>query len=1660
MKRITALGLEHLEVRRLLAADLIATDIYLRDYQGSRVNSAPIGEQIEVVAEWNTQDLPAGTTYDVKFKVNQFELILNNVAQGAGQASFRASLAQIGWYAFEGTNSISVEFDSANSLPEANESNNQIHRTFVADIPTPPSIFQWPLADQPFETYGVSSYNDVDPSSVQVDYLGRGVGVNNHWGWDIGPGPFENSDAALEIIASAAGTVLWAGDGYFDRNFGSVNPSARSNGVVIDHGDGWETLYVHFRRDSVVVKAGDEVAAGQVVGLVGSSGPSGGPHIHYHVTRNGRVIDPMIGRQYYFASDYPDRFSEVDVQNLAVTNRETLDDYTEAISSSRILSPNSQTVFLGFNVFGQLQSEPLKTSIYRPSGELWVTYDIVANGDVGQGTWLPRWNLPSDPEQGRWRVTYEARGELVEEDFFEISTIGLPELSMRYDGVMVTDSRWTPYDFAPVSKNSSSPRLMFTIENHGSAPLEIHGVELPEWVTLTRSPPASLQAGESSTFEIAASTSEAGIRWGQVAVLTNDASERRSTFQVESRITDTALGATRVGLTLQQAIEGQTISAKVYRTFVDGTPLVVDLSTSHPQRLSLPEQVVIPAWEPWVLFDVQVEDDQEVQALTRAEVIAAPKRGFLPSHSELLVIDNDQVQTEVTIDFPTGEVEEYKGTILGLVSRSGDLRDELPVQLWQTDATQVRKPLWVTIPAFRETVEFRLTAIDNNLADGARDVEVVASVFGVASDRASVRIIDDETDSPPTDLSLAPTTISENLPPSSLVGEFSTVDPDPNDNFTYTLVDGSGSDHNADFRIDGQRLLATATFDYEASSLRQIRLRTTDLSGNSIEKQLTISVTDANEPPFALNLDRNSVEENRGNGSHIGWLRVQDPDIYDSHSFSLASGAGDRDNQRFQIVGNSLRTRESFNFESQVVHSIHVRATDSEGLFAEQIFEIEVRDAAEAPTDIVVNPNSLEENAAAGSFVGKLRSIDEDFVSSFTYRLVDGVGSADNERFSIVDDKLFALNSFDHEAQGTQSIRVETTDNTGLTFARRLLISILDVNEHPIQVGLGPTSLHENQSIGTLVGDLSTVDPDSGDTFTYALVVGDGSEGNASFSIGDGLKLLTASAFDHETQSQYNIRVRSTDSGGLSVEKKFVIEITDAAEPPTNIRLNQSSIAENQPVATAVGEFMAVDPDAGDSATFSLAAGTGDTDNALFRIAGNELRSAAVFDFENKSSYSVRVRATDSTGLTFEEVFTVTVTDVNETPTDVTLNPDSVPENNTVGASVGSLTALDPDAGDSFTFVLVAGSGDTDNASFTIDGDTLKTAATFDHETQPTRSIRVEATDSSGLKFTKSILVYIDDVNESPTDVTLSNNLIAENQSPATTIGQLSAIDPDLADEFVFSLIGDSTISDVFTIVGNELRTANRLDFESKAEYLLTVRATDLSGLSVDKEIRISVGDANDTPTEIALSKNSIRENLPVGTLLGELSAVDQDSDDEFSYAFANGAGDNDNASFRIESNKLLTNESFDFEAATTRQIRITVEDSAGATFEKMFVISILDEDEFLPQDVNADFLVSPIDVLLVINHLNSRSSGVLGPDDNPRLDVNRDNVVSPIDALIVINYLNQQGSGEAEQSLTSSYVLSPIPLESFHTNDKWFESNFENYDLRHQESLVRKRRL
>lgn len=144
---------------------------------------------------------------------------------------------------------------------------------------------------------------------------------------------------------------------------------------------------------------------------------------------------------------------------------------------------------------------------------------------------------------------------------------------------------------------------------------------------------------------------------------------------------------------------------------------------------------------------------------------------------------------------------------------------------------------------------------------------------------------------------------------------------------------------------------------------------------------------------------------------------------------------------------------------------------------------------------------------------------------------------------------------------------------------------------------------------------------------------------------------VTATLTGLTPNTTYHYRAVATNNLGITFGADLTLTTAANTAAPTAIGLSASSIMENQPVGTTLGILSATDSDVGDTTTFALVSGVGSTDNSSFEVVGTELRSTVSFNFEIRNSYLIRLRVTDAGGLSFEDTFTITISDENEPPT-------------------------------------------------------------------------------------------------------------------------------------------------------------------------------------------------------------------------------------------------------------------------------------------------------------------------------------------------------------------------------------------------------------------------
>jgi gliding motility-associated-like protein len=488
----------------------------------------------------------------------------------------------------------------------------------------------------------------------------------------------------------------------------------------------------------------------------------------------------------------------------------------------------------------------------------------------------------------------------------------------------------------------------------------------------------------------------------------------------------------------------------------------------------------------------------------------------------------------------------------------------------------------------------------------------------------------------------------------------------------------------------------------------------------------------------------------------------------------------------------------------------------------------------------------------------------------------------------------------------------------------------------PTTFTLSKWTIDENQPVAAAVGDFNVFIEDR-KVSDLSLVAGDGEFDNDSFEI-IGNTLKVKSIFDFEAKNNYKIRVKAVSIRKEVLEKTFEITVKDD-NLPTIFSLSKVVIDENKAIGTIVGDFTVVKEDRSVFA-LSLIQGDGSEDNASFEIVGNALKVRSIFDFEAKSNYRIRVQAVSTRGDVLVQTFEVTVKDDN-LPTVFTLSKLTIDENKAIGTVLGDFTVVKEDR-NVFALTLVDGLGAEDNASFEIIGNALKVKSIFDFEAKSNYRIRVKAVSARGDVLEQAFEITVKDDNL-PTVFTLSKTETAENLPVGSIIGDFTAVKEN-RNVFDVSLVaglgGDDNAS--FEIVNNQLRIKEIFDFETKSNYKVRVQAKNALNDLLFQTFIITIKDDN-LPTIFTLSKLSISENQPLGSIVGDFIALKEDRK-VFALTLVVGDGGEDNASFEIIGNALKVKSVFDFEAKNNYRIRVQAVSARGDVLEQAFEVAVIDD--------------------------------------------------------------------------------------------------------------------
>lgn len=308
-------------------------------------------------------------------------------------------------------------------------------------------LFDWPIQKASNVTYNnvwiITNYLDQNTNAPNqlTDYncgsrtydLSSGY---NHQGLDIVSWPFAwklMDDDAVEIVAAADGQIIAKGDGEYDRNCSFMN--GPWNAVYVQHSDGSLALYGHMKSGSLTSKnVGDMVTQGEFLGLVGSSGSSTVPHLHFEVYQNSDftgLIDPYSGSCNTLNADswWQDQKPYYNSGVNAVLTHSAFPVFNSCPSAETTNESNDFDTddIIYFNIYlrEQQPGTSVNLKIIKPDDTILYDWDFALTDYYPGSYWQWYYSGAFDMDgTWKWQATYF--GETVTHDF-NVGTLGIDE---------------------------------------------------------------------------------------------------------------------------------------------------------------------------------------------------------------------------------------------------------------------------------------------------------------------------------------------------------------------------------------------------------------------------------------------------------------------------------------------------------------------------------------------------------------------------------------------------------------------------------------------------------------------------------------------------------------------------------------------------------------------------------------------------------------------------------------------------------------------------------------------------------------------------------------------------------------------------------------------------------------------------------------------------------------------------------------------------------------------------------------------------------------------------------------------------------------------------------------------------------------------------------
>ncbi|WP_448268342.1 putative Ig domain-containing protein [Nostoc sp. DSM 114159] len=774
-------------------------------------------------------------------------------------------------------------------------------------------------------------------------------------------------------------------------------------------------------------------------------------------------------------------------------------------------------------------------------------------------------------------------------------------------------------------------------------------------------------------------------------------------------------------------------------------------------------------------------------------------------------------------------------------------------------------------------------------------------------------------------------------------------DQDPEDILTYTATLENGDSLPSWLTLNAATKTFSGTPLNENVGSLNIKVTTTDTYLAQVSDVFTLTVKNVNDPPevFQAIADKQATEDT------VFTFTIPDNTFKDVDAGDILTYTATLEN------GDSLPSWLNFNAATKTFSgtplnenvgslNIKVTATDLALAQANDIFVLTVNNTNDPPevANEIANQQATEDTVF--TFIipdNTFNDVDAGDTLTYTATLENGESLPSWLSFNAAT-KTFSGTPLNANV-GSLNIKVTATDLALAQISDVFTLTVNNTNDPPeVANEIANQQATEDTVFTFIIPDNTFKDVDAGDSLTYTATLENGDSLPSWLSFNAATKTFSGTPLN-ENVGSLNIKVTATDLALAQANDIFVLTVNNTNDPPEVA----NEIANQQATEDAVFTFIIPDNtfkdvDAGDTLTYTATLENGESlpswlsfNAATKTFSGTPLNA-------NVGSLNIKVTATDTALAQANDIFVLTVNNVNDAPEVFqAIAPQQATEDTLFTFIIPDNTFKDVDAGDTLTYTATLENGDSLPSWLSFNAATKTFSGTPLNANVGSLNIKVTATDLALAQISDVFTLTVNNTNDAPEVMNeIANQEAIEDTVFNFTFSEDTFKDVDAGDSLTYTATlenGDFLPS--WLTFNAATKTFNGTPLNADvSNFNIKVTARDIFGVEVSDDFALTVKNVNDAPELVeAIANRKVLINTQFNFTIPENTFIDIDAGDSLTYTATLENGDPLPSWLTFNSATRNFSGTPTMENLGNQNIKVTVKDISGDEASDVFVLTV-----------------------------------------------------------------------------------------------------------------------